>query len=413
MAHVLIVDLPGGNDSDIVQAALERGDTFTFLTSDISLYAAQSDVQVWLDQAEQVIEVPGFAYAEVEARVLRSHQAQPIEAVLCLLDIRLVESAKLSSALKLPHLNVQSAQLLRDKFSVRQRLVERGVPQQAFQLATSNDELIQAVQTLGLPVLIKPVDGYGSQNIVVLQDPEDLAPWMTPLNDMLPSHADYGLGVRANDRLVVERFMKGQIVGCDTVTLKGQHQLLGVNEKLFYEPPSFAIEGGCFIPNQGQFTELEAYVKALLDAVDFDWGYAHIEIMLTAEGPYVIEINPRLVGAKIARLVSMALGVSVHQHLIALHLGQADFLEPAPSGQVAVSRWLVADREGILDHIVLPDVDDPRIRTVDMLKHKGDAVRPPFENADRIGYVMTCAVSQQEAEALAENFVAHCQCVLA
>ena len=112
MAHVLIVDLPGGNDSDIVQAALERGDTFTFLTSDISLYAAQSDVQVWLDQAEQVIEVPGFAYAEVEARVLRSHQAQPIEAGLCLLDIRLVESAKLSSALKLPHLNVQSAQLL-------------------------------------------------------------------------------------------------------------------------------------------------------------------------------------------------------------------------------------------------------------------------------------------------------------
>ena len=413
MAHVLIVDLPGGNDSDIVQAALERGDTFTFLTSDISLYAAQSDVQVWLDQAEQVIEVPGFAYAEVEARVLRSHQAQPIEAVLCLLDIRLVESAKLSSALKLPHLNVQSAQLLRDKFSVRQRLVERGVPQQAFQLATSNDELIQAVQTLGLPVLIKPVDGYGSQNIVVLQDPEDLAPWMTPLNDMLPSHADYGLGVRANDRLVVERFMKGQIVGCDTVTLKGQHQLLGVNEKLFYEPPSFAIEGGCFIPNQGQFAELKAYVKALLDAVDFDWGYAHIEIMLTVEGPYVIEINPRLVGAKIARLVSMALGVSVHQHLIALHLGQADFLEPAQSGQVAVSRWLVADREGILDHIVLPDVDDPRIRTVDMLKHKGDAVRPPFENADRIGYVMTCAASQQEAEALAENFVAHCQCVLA
>jgi hypothetical protein len=109
----------------------------------------------------------------------------------------------------------------------------------------------------------------------------------------------------------------------------------------------------------------------------------------------------------------MALGVSVHQHLIALHLGQADFLAPAQTGQVAVSRWLVADREGILDHIVLPGVDDPCIRTVDMLKHKGDAVRPPFENADRIGYVMTCAASQQEAEAVAENFVMHCQCVLA
>ena len=412
MAHLLIVDLPGGNDTDILQAARDRGDTFTFLTSDYSLYANQPSVLAWVQQAEQLIEVPGFAYEEVESLVLQWHQIRPIDAVLCLLDIRLVDSAKLASALKLPHLNVSSAQLLRDKFAVRQRLAERGVPQQAFQLATNNEELVQAVSLLGLPVLIKPVDGYGSQNIVVLQDPEDLAPWMTPLNDMLPSHADYGLGVQANDRLVVERFMKGQIVGCDTVTLNGQHQLLGVNEKLFFEPPSFAIEGGCFIPNLGQFAELEAYIKALLDAVDFDCGYAHIEIMLTAEGPFLIEINPRLVGAKIARLVTMALGISVHQHLIELHLGRAHFLQPGQAGQVAVSRWVVSDRLGVLDQVILPDASDPRIRTVDILKKKGDAVRPPFENADRIGYVMTCAASQQEAEDIAKDFIAHCQCVL-
>jgi biotin carboxylase len=161
MAHLLIVDLPGGNDTDIVQAALERGDTFTFLTSDHSLYAHQPEVLAWIELAEQLIEVPGFAYAEVESQVLQRHHQCPIEAVLCLLDIRLVDSAQLAGALKLPHLNVCSAQLLRDKFAVRQRLAERGVSQQAFQLATSNEELVQAVALLGLPVLIKPVDGYG------------------------------------------------------------------------------------------------------------------------------------------------------------------------------------------------------------------------------------------------------------
>jgi predicted ATP-grasp superfamily ATP-dependent carboligase len=412
MAHLLIVDLPGGNDTDIVQAAVARGDTFTFLTSDYSLYAQQPEVLDWVKLAAQLIEVPGFAYAEVASKVLHRHHQCPIDAVLCLLDIRLIDSAKLASELKLPHLNVSSAHLLRDKYAVRQRLAERGVSQKAYQLATNNQELIQAVELLGLPVLIKPVDGYGSQNIVVLQDPEDLMPWMTPLNDMLPSHADYGLGVKANDRLVVERFMKGQIVGCDTVTINGQHQLLGVNEKLFFEPPSFAIEGGCFIPNEGQFSVLEAYVQSLLDAVDFDWGYAHIEIMLTPEGPFVIEINPRLVGAKIARLVSMALGVSVHQHLIELHLGHETFLTPEKAGQIAVSRWVVSEHIGILDQVILPDTNDSRIRMVDILKKKGDSVRPPFENADRIGYVMTCAASQKEAEWVAKNFIAHCHCVL-
>jgi hypothetical protein len=40
-----------------------------------------------------------------------------------------------------------------------------------------------------------------------------------------------------------------------------------------------------------------------------------------------------------------------------------------------------------------------------MLKQAGDPVRPPMENADRIGYVMSCATTRQEAEAAAEDFI--------
>jgi hypothetical protein len=40
------------------------------------------------------------------------------------------------------------------------------------------------------------------------------------------------------------------------------------------------------------------------------------------------------------------------------------------------------------------------------MKQAGDAVRPPIENADRIGCVMVCANTRSAAEALAEQFVA-------
>lgn len=406
MAHLLIIELPGGNDTDLLEAAINRGDSFVFLTADLALYQRQPTVQAFLQHAHACIEVPHFDMPEVSKHVRAAHLAHPFEAVLCLLDIRLIETATLAWQLGLSYLNPTSAQLLRDKFSVRQRLQERGIAQPMFALATSNEALKQAVAHIGLPVLIKPSDGYGSQNIVVLEHEDDLAPWMSPLEDMLPSRADYGLGVMANDRLLVEQYMNGVVIGCDTLTQNGQHTLVGVNEKLFFEPPSFAIRGGCFMPNQGQFKAIEAYVFALLDAVDFDCGATHIELMLHAEGLSLIEINPRLVGAKIPRLINLACQRSIHSDLIDLHLGQP--IRPlSDTSEVAVTRWLVAKENGTLTEIEIPPTDDARIACVEILKHVGDPVRPPMENADRIGYVMSRAATRPEAEAAAEKFIAH------
>ncbi|PUE32357.1 hypothetical protein B9Z35_02100 [Limnohabitans sp. Jir61] len=404
MAHLLIIELPGGNDTDIIQTAIDRGDSFTFLTADFALYQQQPAVNALLQHAHACINVPSFDMQAVESQVLAAHKAKPFDAVLCLLDIRLIETATLAQAMGLKYLNLNSAQLLRDKFSVRQRLQERGIAQPLFALATSNQELKQAVDLIGLPVLIKPSDGYGSQNIVVIEHQDDLAPWMSPLEDMLPSRADYGLGVKANDRLLVEQYMQGVVIGCDTLTQNGQHTLVGVNEKLFFEPPSFAIRGGCFMPNKGQFKAIEAYVFALLDAVDFDCGATHIELMLHADGLSLIEINPRLVGAKIPRLISLACKRSIHSDLIDLHLGRpvAPFSEAT---EVAVTRWLVAAEIGTLAEVKLPTTTDSRIACVEILKHKGAPVRPPMENADRIGYVMSCAPTRQEADQAAENFI--------
>jgi biotin carboxylase len=404
MAHLLIIELPGGNDTDILQAAIDRGDSFTLLTADLALYQQQPAVNALLHHAHDCINVPRFDMQAVESQVLAAHRVKPFDAVLCLLDIRLIETATLAQTLGLKYLNLKSAQLLRDKFSVRQRLLERGIAQPLFALATSNEELKKAVDHIGLPVLIKPSDGYGSQNIVVIEHEDDLAPWMSPLEDMLPSRADYGLGVKANDRLLIEQYMQGVVIGCDTLTQNGQHTLVGVNEKLFFEPPSFAIRGGCFMPNKGQFNAIEAYVFALLDAVEFDCGATHIELMLHADGLSLIEINPRLVGAKIPRLINLACKRSIHSDLIDVHLGiPVTYFSEA--SEVAVTRWLVASEIGTLAKVELPIANDPRVACIEILKHAGDPVRPPMENADRVGYVMSCAPTRQEADEAAENFL--------
>ncbi len=405
MAHLLIIDLPGGNDTDIIEAARRRGDAFTFLTSQLDLYRSQPAVARALSAAHECIEVPSFHDDEVMERVLSVHARRRIDALLCLIDIRLPQAARIARALGARFLDPTSAALLRDKFAVRQRLAACGLAQPDFALAESNEELRAAVERLGLPVLIKPTDGYGSQNIVALRQACDLDPLLSPLQDMLPSRADYGLGVQANDRLLVERFMEGSFIGCDTMTAHGQHRLIGIHHKLMFEPPSFAIRGSSFTPRSVECDPVERYVSAVLDAVGFDWGAAHLEIMLTAEGPQLVEINPRLVGAKIARLVRFATGQSPHDELIELHLCRT-VISPLPAAvQVGAIRWIVAERSGVLEDLTLPEPADARIRCVEILKQPGDRVQPPMENADRIGFVMACAPTRQSAEEAAERFV--------
>jgi biotin carboxylase len=195
--------------------------------------------------------------------------------------------------------------------------------------------------------------------------------------------------------------------------VNGKHRLLGVHDKLFFPPPSFAIRGGCFTPNGPELADIEAYVFRVLDVVGFDWGATHIELMMTAEGPRLIEINPRLVGAWMPRLVGLALGRSIHADLIDVHLGRWPDASPlAAPARIAVSRWFVAAKQGQFEKLLAPPPPVPGKLLIEVLRSAGSNVRPPLENADRIGYVMVSAASRKKAERLAEQHVSRSRVVL-
>jgi biotin carboxylase len=382
------------------------------LTASLEHYAEFAMAHILLKLACHRICVPGLDYDEVEREVMALHQKQPIDAVLCLTEARLVLAARLAQKLGLPHISPECALLLRDKFNVRQRLQAHGIEQPAFALAESTASLMAEVDRLGLPVLVKPSDGTGSINIVPMRDEPERLAFEQQMTDGLVMDGDYGLGAHANGRWLVERYMQGQIVGCDTMSVNGEHRMLGMHEKLFFAPPSFAIKGGCFTPNGPQFAHIEAYVFSVLDAVGFNWGATHVELMLTADGPRLIEINPRLVGAWMPRLVGLALGRSIPSDLIDVHLGHWPTANAKAPAKVAVSRWITARSEGVLERVILPPMPPKNTAIAEVLRYPGTHVKPPIENVDRIGFVMARASSREEAERIATRLVTQTQVVL-
>jgi biotin carboxylase len=410
MAHLLLIEAPGGNDFDLFETALLQGHQVTFFTADGAYYARNRTLDEFLAFAKRIVEINPFDYHEFEKQAVEIHQQDPFDALLCLIDIRMTEAARLAERLNLRFLNPESAVAMRDKFTVRSILAGKGIRQPEFALATNNQQLRGAIEKMGFPVLVKPSDGYGSQNIAAFLSEDDLNPLLDPLDDYLPCHTDYGFGVKANDRLLVERYISGQLIGCDTLTRNGKHLMLGINEKLMYPQPSNAIKGSCFPSDRYETGEIEDYVFSILDALDFNDGVTHTEILLSEQGPFLVEVNPRLVGAKIPRLLNLALGRSIHADVIDLHLGKPVSEQAYRAGYgFAVSRWITTDITGRLEEVIVPPISSPGIRHIEILKKPGDSVSYPYQNSDRIGYVMTLADTRERAERLADDYIAQVQ----
>lgn len=96
MSHLLIIELPGGNDTDLIDAAVCGGHSVSFLSGQLDHYRRQPAVWAALGAAHNHIEVPGFAQPALERQVRALHERQRIDAVLRLVDIRLVEAARIA-----------------------------------------------------------------------------------------------------------------------------------------------------------------------------------------------------------------------------------------------------------------------------------------------------------------------------
>ena len=414
MAHILLLEAPGGNDFTVVEDAVAMGHTVTFATGDLSQYHRLGEAtKVSLALCREVIEVRPFDDAAFERAVLAIHEKIPFDAVLCILDIRIIAASHIAHRLGLRFLNPATAQLARDKFSVRGALARHGLRQPPFALAQSPQDLRQAARQIGFPVLVKPSDGFGSQNIAVLTCQAELDARVEALEGAAAEPTDYGLGVRANNRLLVERYIPGSLIGCDVFSDGGERRLIGVNDKLMYPPPSFAIRGSCFPTSRYDTAALADYAFTILDAMGFDFGAAHIEMVVAEDGPYLVEVNPRLVSAQIPFQMAYALDRSVYADLINLHLGQpVAALDGLVARWYSAIRWIVADRPGRIDALTLPETAGDAVRRVVLFKGPGDPVRPPMSNGDRIGYVIAVGESQEQAEEIAERYVKSCVVLL-
>jgi predicted ATP-grasp superfamily ATP-dependent carboligase len=243
-----------------------------------------------------------------------------IDGVLCWDEARILQTAEVAAALGLPGGDPAAVRRCRDKHMTREALAAAGVPQPASVLVGSVEEALAAAARVGYPVVLKPRALAASMGVVKASDADELAERFAFANETtVPEAPSY------DNAVLVEEFADGCEVSIDCAVHHGRVFPLFVACKEIGFPPYFE-EVGHYVDGDDPLLA-DPLVRELLvrthAALGFTDGMTHCEVMLTASGPKVIEVNARLGGDMIPYLGLRATGIDPGLAAAAVACGRA------------------------------------------------------------------------------------------
>ncbi|MET7751594.1 ATP-grasp domain-containing protein [Micromonospora sp. NPDC005367] len=262
-----------------------------------------------------------------------------IAGVVTFSERMLRAAADYADAASLPFHSPETVAHLTDKHLQRSRLMEAGVDSVRARLVRNAAEADEALASMPLPLIIKPVLGEGSRNTLLLDDPEAARASMTRVID-------------SEGAALVEEYLPdglagdfGSYVSVELVMSDSRPIFSAITGKFKLIPPF--REPGQFFPStldaeeQSRVADLAIESAKALGVKD---GVLHIEIKLTPSGPHIIEVNGRL-GGFMRDLYSRALGIDLATYAVEVALGRPpSTVGSAKSGQVVFQHSNLAPR---------------------------------------------------------------------
>lgn len=345
--------------------------------------------------------------AALMATALEVHEQRPLDAVLGLTELSLFPTSVVGQAVGARGNPPQSVAYALDKASMRRRLADCGADSSAYRVCTSLQEAADFARRHPAGIVLKPVSGNGGTGVSLVRDPGELAAawaWTTT--------ATGGWGWSGGDKprqmkVLAEEYLTGEEFSVETLSAAGEHHLLAVTRKKTSGPPHF-VETGHELPAvlpDRQRAAIAGAALCALDAIGYQWGPAHTEVMLREDGERatVVEINVRQGGDQIWEMVHLAGGVDmIAGAVLTLAYGEA-VLPGAPTHRGAAIRYLPAEPgrvvavDGMADALAVDGV----VR-VGELREIGAEVPPLGDSWGRNGWVLAGGPDTASAVAAAD-----------
>ncbi len=307
-------------------------------------------------------------------------------------DMPMRSIAKAAQVCGLPGITMDTAIKSTDKGEMIKAFEANGVEHPWYFILSEPSELDGVIGKISFPCISKPTDNSGSRGVMLIHNE-------TELRDAIAYSSENG----RSGGVIVEEYMQGSEVSVEIITVGGVPNVLNVTDKLTTGAPHF-VEMGHNQPSRLPASDLEK-IRDLacraVKAVGIENGPAHVEIMLTKDGPKMVELGARMGGDCITtHLVPLSTGIDMIEATIRIACGETpDITKKFEKGSAIryfhTPHGTIRAIEGIEEATAIEGV-----REISFVKQIGDEVGTIGSSTDRVGFVIAQADTPASAVAI-------------
>ena len=242
-----------------------------------------------------------------------------------------------------------------------------------------------------LPLILKSPASAGSKDVILANNEDQLKVAIQELR-------------KKNKQILLEEYLTGPQYLMEVLVHNGKVHIVAVIEQEITFFQRFIVTGYCLLPNinQRMYESIHETVSSILKAFEMKNGACHLEMRLVDGIWKLIEINPRISGGAMNRIIEVGYGINLVEETIQLMLGNKPSLTRKHSKYV-YAHYLTVDSRGKLMKVTGKELSSqyPGVEEVYIKPRQGQIVRPPFSMGDRCGYILASSNYKMDAKRMA------------
>lgn len=342
-------------------------------------------------------EIPGIKKEIISTidvpAIIEAAKRHQIDGIMTLAtDMPMRSVAAVAEQMGLVGIDKDTAVKATNKAEMRKALQKAGVPIPKFFVVSNEEEYKEAVKEFDVPFIVKPADSSGSRGIFEVIDITNA--------ELVKKAYEYCKPYSKVGDVVVEEYMNGPEVSVETLTINGVCHVIQITDKLTTGAPHY-VEMGHSQPTKHSdeiASRIAEIAKEANKAIGIKNGPSHTEIIVTSQGPKVVELGARLGGDNITtHLVPLSTGVNMVECCIKIALGEMPDIKHKWSRGSAIRYF--EQHAGIIESIQGIDKAKriPGIQQISIVHGAGEKITEIESSGSRMGFVIAQSSNAESA----------------
>lgn len=319
-----------------------------------------------------------------------------VDCFISFLDEYVYLAALLTNIICNTPLTFEPLKIMTDKILTRRFLSGKNYTP-FFKVLSSPEAIENEVSELNdqFPLIIKSPQSNGSKDVLLVGNIWECKRGVKQL-------------LRKNSELpiLVEEYLEGPQYLIEVMVFHSTITIVAIVEQEVTKGERFIITGYSICPKLllEQLPGLKETVYSIIEDFQFRNGTCHLEMKLTNKGWKLIEINPRMAGGAMNRMIEEAFGVNLAEQTIKLYAGnEPDLIRRQEKAIYA--QYLIVSSIGKLLKVSGCDSAEEQAGVIEVYTKAatGQIVTPPRSMGQRYGYVLAAADSKSQARKCAIN----------